>query len=136
MSARAQRWVILIALLAPGVSSPAPIGDIRDNIATLAVGDWTPDTQDTAAALDALKRDFPMGNKYAHPFSDYRFQSFGIVRDNTRIVLLIAFCSSHWKYARDWRQRPLIVMDGGECFFHAEYSMKEHRLLYLDFNGR
>ncbi len=124
--------MILIALLAPGVCLPAPIGDYT---ARLAVGDWTPDDVDAVNALDMLKHDSAMYVRTPILFTDYRYQYFGIVRDNTRILMLNAFCSKYWKHAEGWRQHLIVVKDGGACFFHAEYSMKEHRILSVVFNG-
>ena len=69
--------------------------------------------------------------------SDYCVQCVGIVRAGRRLVYLNGF-QRHPTIGSDvdgWRTVPVIVCDGGQGFFGAEYDPETRRITRLVFNG-
>jgi hypothetical protein len=105
----------------PGVIAPASAAG--DFLAT-ADGYWTPDLTDVEAAEAAL---FADQGELAH-FRQYA----GIEQDGQRKILINGFCDS---MNLNWYRSPMIVMDGGDCFFNAEYDVETDEIESFYFNG-
>lgn len=127
-----KRILVFVMLLTPGLCWPE---DVTRYTARLAIGDWEPDIHDIGSALDLMKHDvWPSYNKF-HPFRAYRFQYYGIIKNDKKVVAINGFCASYWQHAKDWRTTMVVVMDGGACFFQAEYSVMDGKIISVRFNG-
>lgn len=65
----------------------------------------------------------------------YAIQFRGEAREERRIVRLAGTCSVDYTPARQLLVEFLIVKDGGECNFDAEYDPVEKRLSYFRYHG-
>lgn len=63
---------------------------------------------------------------------DYVRQYVGFVRDDTRYVYVNALCPVDFL---DWRSQPIMVDDGGPCFFSVVYDPATGDFLDLMING-
>lgn len=63
---------------------------------------------------------------------NHKRQYVGYVEDGDRKILVNGFCES---FGRDWRERPVLVDDGGHCFFTAIYNVDSGELERFRFNG-
>lgn len=59
-------------------------------------------------------------------------QYAGFMESGERKVSINGFRNAH---AVDWRERPVLVDDGGECFFMAIYNVDTDELERFRFNG-
>jgi hypothetical protein len=101
---------------------------------------WTP-TEEDVLRLEAnlpvfLKTKIPEGN-YAYGLWDklpeYTRQYVGYVIDGQRRIFANYFCDS---YDSDyWKIGLVMVMDGGECFFHVLYRVDSQTFTILSVNG-
>ena len=62
----------------------------------------------------------------------YKRQYVGVRRDGRRIVFANFFCRA-WK--EDWRTEPIVVEDGGDCYFQVEYDVDKASFSNLQING-
>jgi len=62
----------------------------------------------------------------------YQRQYFGMVEKGHWIVYGNFFCDAHGK---DWRSQPVMVKDGGDCYFQVQYDPKTSRFFGLSVNG-
>jgi len=62
----------------------------------------------------------------------YQRQYFGMVEKGHWIVYGNFFCDAHGK---DWRSQPVLVKDGGDCYFQVRYDPKTSRFFGLSVNG-
>jgi hypothetical protein len=62
----------------------------------------------------------------------YQRQYFGLVKQGRWIVRANFFCDAHGK---DWQREPVMVKDGGDCYFQLEYDPKTGRFSELAING-
>ena len=51
----------------------------------------------------------------------YRRQYVGIFRGERRVIRGNFFCETH---RNDWRTEPVVVFDGGDCFFQLDFDPK------------
>lgn len=101
---------------------------------------WTPAKEDVLA-LEAnlpayLKYKLP-ANHYAYGLWDklpeYKRQYVGYVIDGERRIFANYFCDSfNGDY---WKSGLVMVMDGGECFFHVLYRVDAQTFTVLSING-
>ena len=63
----------------------------------------------------------------------YRCQYFGIIVDGRKRI----YCNFFWytENKKDWRTRPIVVMDGGNWYFQLEYDVETDRCLNFAVNG-
>lgn len=97
----------------------------EDDASGFGLGDsyWTPSVVDVIEAEEAIvEAEGPL---------DHTRQYAGIVEDGVQKVLVNGFCSDE----PDWMSEPIIVMDGGECFFTAIYNVETAELELFTFNG-
>ena len=71
--------------------------------------------------------------------SDYCVQCVGVIRAGRRLVYLNGFqrhpAIGIGSDGDGWRAVPVIVCDGGQGFFGAEYDPQTRRIMRLVFNG-
>ena len=92
------------------------------------VGDdepWTPTVDDVTAVELAIAEE-----QGALP--DHRRQYAGFTEDGDLKIFVNGFCDD---FGQDWEREPIIVMDGGECFFNAVYNVDRASLEWFTFNG-
>lgn len=63
---------------------------------------------------------------------DHDRQYAGYIEDGSRKIYINGFCDAS---GGDWRERPVIVQDGGDCFFTAIYNVDAGELERFRFNG-
>ena len=63
---------------------------------------------------------------------EYNRQYIGVIIDGQNIVFANFFCDSA---GLDWRNKFVIVLDGGDCFFQFKYNMVEGVFFDLWING-
>jgi hypothetical protein len=113
-------------------------------------GVWRPTTSDIARLEKALP-DFMRRQKHLpadyHPLHEYFRQYVGIVRDGKKTIGInfahFSFLKAmvnldlqlHKGKAEDWRQRPIVVDDGGAAFFHLQFDPATGLFSALLFNG-
>ena len=56
----------------------------------------------------------------------------GIVRNGRQVIFANFFCDT---FGVDWRRQPLMVDDGGDCFFVVEYDPATGAFSHLMING-
>lgn len=91
----------------------------------LEYGDyWTPTMMDVEAAEAAIaseKGDLDHMRQYA-----------GFIENGDRKVYVNGFCDA---LSIDWTSEPVLVDDGGDCFFTAIYNIERTELEMFRFNG-
>lgn len=97
---------------------------------------WTPSADDVAAlegAFDAAWAADPgaVDGDYADP-SEHLRQYVGVVSDGERLIHVNGFCDP---LGTDWRTEPVLVADGGACFYQAIWSVDSAEFLVLSVNG-
>lgn len=97
---------------------------------------WTPSAHDVAAlegAFDAAWAADPAASNgdYADP-SEHLRQYVGVLSDGERLIHVNGFCDS---LGTDWRTEPVIVADGGACFYQATWDVDRGEFLVLTVNG-
>jgi hypothetical protein len=96
---------------------------------------FTPDEQDVAAFERALPA-FLAGSSdadaraIAGELTKYRRQFLGVVRDEGRLVFGNYFCDQGESAAN-----PVMVDDGGRCYFNVFYDPRRQAFLRLTING-
>jgi hypothetical protein len=94
-------------------------------------GTWTVSAQ----AVDRLERDLPqLTAQVAKPREFYR-QYVGITVQGQRLVYINAFYTANGANL-PWRDRPMIVCDGGKSAWGALYNPKTRKFSDVQFNGR
>jgi hypothetical protein len=90
-------------------------------------GAWTPTADDIAA----LERNLPsyeqtvestirgISGDFIQLLPTYKRQYAGFIQDDRKKILVNASCEGD---DLNWRTQPLIVMDGGDCFFRVVYD--------------
>ena len=85
---------------------------------------WTPSIADVAAAEEAITA--------AQGPLDHQRQYVGFIDNGEHKVLVNGFCDA---FGLDWTTQPILVADGGECFFEAVYNVDTGELEGFQFNG-
>ncbi len=93
-------------------------------------GGWTPTTQDIANLEAQLQQ--PPAKTDLRPLSDYKRQFAGYTANGQRMLLGNYFCETH---NINWKIAPLIVLDGGNCFFQVKYNADTQQILEIVVNG-
>lgn len=86
---------------------------------------WTPtlaDVEAAEAAIAAEQGDLEHNRQYA-----------GFTEDGERKIFVNGFCQS---FSADWTREPVLVDDGGDCFFTAIYNVDRDVLEMFRFNGQ
>ena len=63
----------------------------------------------------------------------YRCQYFGIIIKGKKRLYCNFFRLT--AYEKDWRTNPVVVFDGGNCYFQLEYDIETGKCLNFSING-
>ena len=85
---------------------------------------WTPTPADVELAEAALFLD--QGSL------DHFRQYFGTVEDGENKILIYGFCDA---MGSNWYQETIMVLDGGDCYFHAIYDVQSDTIENFYFSG-
>ena len=122
-----------------GVIVPAELGDLfyRNLNGQSAPRYWTP----SQAQIDRLEQDLPAFLRDNAPersadlwqkVAPYKRQYIGIVQADQQLIYVNAMCSMD---DDDWQTEPVMVMDGGDCYFNVTYDPATFRFSNLSING-
>ncbi|HYF61509.1 MAG TPA: hypothetical protein VD886_01765 [Herpetosiphonaceae bacterium] len=122
-----------------GVIVPAEQGDLfyRNLNGRSAPGYWTP----SEAQVNQLEQALPNYLRDAAPersadlwqkVAPYKRQYIGIVQDDQEMIYVNAMCSMD---DDSWQTEPVMVMDGGDCFFNVTYDPLRGQFSDLSING-
>ena len=101
---------------------------------------WTPPPEQIAT-LEAQLKSYLAGIKLAKAkviaakLGGYKRQYFGYTDGGKRWILVNGFCEGYWKKQDTWRDRVVLVLDGGSCFFHVRYDPSRSQFEQLEING-
>lgn len=89
---------------------------------------WTPEKGqlvDLETRLPGyLRAKAPPGSGPRKDLASYRRQYVGIERDGRSYIFVNAFCETN---RRDWTRKPIVVEDGGDCYFQVEFDPDRRR---------
>ncbi len=102
-----------------------------------AAGSWEPSPDDVAtleAALPAFLATAPRAtDRMRQELASYKRQYAGIIDSDFRQVIIVnAFCDAG---IDDWQSEPVLVLDGGDCFFYVTYDPLAGTFSRLMVNG-
>jgi hypothetical protein len=109
----------------------------------VSAGGWTPDPAmvlETEKALPAYIRAAAAGSdaqlskdagEILSRYATYKRQYSGLTIDGRLVLVVNAFCA----WTGDWRRHPVLVLDGGACFFQAWFDPKTRKFTLLSVNG-
>jgi len=126
-----QDWVIITR----GQAEEMGIG------AWLAESDdfWTPSENDISMFEKAIAEYLSQNSTffYRQPpawerLEEYQRQFIGLMRNGSHIIYGNYFCDN---LGISWRQKLVIVEDGGDCFFQVEYDIERGMFIKLLVNG-
>jgi hypothetical protein len=101
---------------------------------------WTP-SQEQIALLEAQLKPYlgrvrlPKAKVIAARLGSYKRQYFGYTDGGKKWILVNGFCEGHWKKEDTWRNRFVLVHDGGLCFFKVRYDPSRPQFEQLEING-
>ncbi len=101
-----------------------------------AIEFWTPAPDDVAAleeAFDTAWAEQPAAadGRFADP-REHRRQYVGTIVDGRRLIEVNGFCDPH---GTDWTSEPVVVLDGGACYYRATWDVDGGEFLALTVNG-
>jgi hypothetical protein len=122
-----------------GVIVPAELGDLfyRNLTGQTSPRYWTP----SQAQIDDLEQALPPYLRAAAPersadlwqrVAPYKRQYIGIVLGDQQAIYVNAMCSMD---DDRWQSEPVMVMDGGDCFFNVTYDPATAQFSDLSING-
>ena len=50
-------------------------------------------------------------------------------------VDIYSVSSQRGPHRKDWTRKPIVVEDGGDCYFRIEYDSQTHTFSHLEING-
>ena len=101
---------------------------------------WTP-SPEQIALLEAQLKPYlgrvrlPKAKAIAARLGRYKRQYFGYTDGGKRWILVNGFCEGRWKKEDAWRNRFVLVHDGGLCFFKVRYDPSKSQFEQLEING-
>ena len=101
---------------------------------------WTP-SPEQIAMLETQLKSYLAGIKLAKAkviaarLGSYKRQYFGYTNGGKRWILVNGFCEGYWKKQDIWRDRVVLVLDGGLCFFQVRYDPTRSQFEQLEING-
>ena len=95
---------------------------------------WTPSQDDILKMEEQLKIYLQnvVGQNVLKDLSSYKRQYIGVVKEESKLLLGNYFCEAS---GIDWKQQPVIVDDGGNCYFQTELDMDSGQIIYFMVNG-
>ena len=100
-------------------------------------GNWQPLPQDIAT-LEAVLPEYlrtaaaPRSPELWQKSSSYKRQYAGMLENGNLLIHMNAFCDA---VGQDWQQEPVVVMDGGDCYFTLVYNVQTGTFERLNING-
>jgi hypothetical protein len=94
---------------------------------------WTPTEEDILEMEDNIKayiEELPPNTLM--PLKEYKRQYAGAIINDHRLLYGNFFCQA---FEVDWRKDPLVVMDGGNCFFQVIYDLYTQDFVSFNING-
>jgi len=64
--------------------------------------------------------------------SVYKVQFVGFISGDDKKIFCNLFCDT---FNQDWRKNPIVVDDGGDCYFQVIYNLKKRTFSDLYING-
>lgn len=105
-----------------------------------AAQSWTPSESDVRSSekelpsfLSRSALQSPDALVISKSLSSYKRQYAGIVANGQKEIFINLFCNA---FGTDWTKEPVIVLDGGSCFFQVRFSMKTRSFDNLQINSR
>jgi hypothetical protein len=102
-------------------------------------GFWTPSVDDILNLEEKIVEYLSQNSSYFYRqppvwerLHEYQRQYIGLERGGRKIIYGNYFCNSG---GVDWRQKLVIMIDGGECFFQVEYDVESGFFIKLLVNG-
>jgi hypothetical protein len=117
-----------------GVIFPAGSGSVEGYGWGTIKDFWTPAREDIIRAetgIVACLQDQAPPPLYSK-FSSYVRQYTGFYLDNRKLIFVQFFCIAP---SPDWKCVPVVVLDGGDCYFHLEYDLNSGSCRKLWING-
>jgi len=111
-----------------------------DRVLGLTPPYWTP-SPEQIALLESQLRPYlgrvtqPKAKVIAARLGSYRRQYFGYSENGKKWIFVNGFCEGHWKKEDAWRDRVVLVLDGGLCFFKVRYNPSRSQFEQLEING-
>lgn len=87
-------------------------------------GGWVPTVEQVTVAEAAISAE-------QGPLDHYR-QYVGFTENGQQKIYINGFCDT---WDTDWRTTPIVVMDGGDCYFGAVFNVDTGDLESFIFNG-
>jgi hypothetical protein len=66
---------------------------------------------------------------------DYRLQYLGYTDRNEKYVFINGLCKEFWQTNGVWKTEPVVVFDGGDCYFRARYRVLDSKIVRFEVNG-
>lgn len=105
-------------------------------------GYWTPAESDIIQMEEKLPLFLETNGHVGTPYGDdpplwdrlpeYNRQYLGIEIDGKRLIVANYFCDT---FGSKWQEEPVIVMDGGDCFFEIRYDIENADFMSILING-
>ena len=97
------------------------------------INNWTPTKEDILELEDHIKayiKELPSNSLM--PLTEYKRQYAGAIINHHRLLYGNFFCQA---FKVDWHKDPLVVMDGGNCFFQVIYDLDTQDFVSFNING-
>lgn len=93
---------------------------------------YMPTDQEAQQAMEIVL-EFVKANEALRDPQNYKFQLFGHKNNNQeKIIHFNAFCSAD-KF--DWQKNPVLVLDGGNCYFNLKFNLDLGEIFDVYVNG-
>jgi hypothetical protein len=96
---------------------------------------WTPTDADVAALEEEMEQAFEAEVPPRERVEDligYLRQYVGVIEAGERTIVVNAFCEPG---SPDWPSEPIVVADGGACYFQATWDVERGEFRSLMING-
>jgi hypothetical protein len=99
---------------------------------------WTPSESDVLMAENELvpflqKSKDPRVAEILKTLKTYKRQYAGVILSDQKQIYINVLCET---FALDWRRRPVVVSDGGPCYFNLRFSTDTKTFSDFYVNGR
>lgn len=97
-----------------------------------AEGYWSPSVEQALAVGKSLSAYVEKKHsKISERLHSYRYQLVGYLKGGRRLMFVNAFCQTHG----DWKTSPIMVDDGGDCYFQLTYDPATQQISRFQVNG-
>ena len=112
-----------------------PISEEDDNVS----GYWTIENIDLLAIENKFENHLKsnLNNPLWQKFRAYKRQYVGIVVEDKKRIFINFFCDPFEFPDSDvsWKNQPLVILDGGDCYFQVQYDLNSKEFMHLYING-